>query len=147
MTSVKELLHALFTVIYLIQLNLFVTSSIFVDNGLQRATVFHRLPQRDRLGIQEDILNLVGLNHPPRQTAASNLESAHRKFMMDLYNSTRAEKDLHKLVGASYNNSQLDVIMGFVNHGKQNFNRSIIQLSRISQSQEAQLQSFNYPSL
>ncbi|PVD32629.1 hypothetical protein C0Q70_08072 [Pomacea canaliculata] len=116
MTSVKELLHVLFTVIYLIQLNLFVTSSIFVDNGLQQTIVFHRLPQRDRLGIQEDILNLVGLNHPPRQTAASNLESAHRKFMMDLYNSTRAEKDLHKLVGASYNNSQLDVIMGFVNH-------------------------------
>ncbi|XP_050406336.1 bone morphogenetic protein 7 isoform X2 [Patella vulgata] len=106
-------------------------TAFYADNGLQQTVVVNRVPGREKRGMQQEILTLLGLHHRPKPKDHGEADSAPQ-FMIDLYKSLENEESTldddvkfhsHSKVRA---NSSLgldlakvdgsDVIMSFINH-------------------------------
>ncbi|KAK6187055.1 hypothetical protein SNE40_006303 [Patella caerulea] len=106
-------------------------TAFYADNGLQQTVIVNSVPGREKRGMQQEILTLLGLHHRPKPKDHGEADSAPQ-FMIDLYKSLESEETTvdddvkfhsHNKVRA---NSSLgldlakvdgsDVIMSFINH-------------------------------
>ena len=105
------------------------TSPFYVDNGLSQTVVLDTVPRREKRELQQEILTLLGLHHRPKPVDHFAVESAPR-FMMDLYETLSNKDDgtdndvefhSNNTIRLNFDSSKVegsDVIMSFVNHGK-----------------------------
>lgn len=90
--SVNKMIHLLLSLI-LLQSNLFVDSTsnqFFADNGLQQTVAYKFLEKKQRQHLQEDILDVLGLDHIPKPRLHSN--DAAPNFLLDLYRNVLDEE-------------------------------------------------------
>lgn len=126
-------------------------ASFYADNGLQQTVIVDRLPRAQRRFVRQEVLQLLGLHHKPRRSAAPAESTANSapSYMLGLYNLIEHEDDLvhwHSpavhgmnsvrldnltLRGTEQNIRRADMIMSFVNHGEWDFGRN----SRVSTDQ------------
>nr|QKV26402.1 BMP5-8 [Lottia goshimai] len=109
-------------------------TAFYADNGLQQTVIINKMKARQRKGVQQEILTLLGLHHRPKPKDHHGEEDSAPKFMIDLYKTLEEEETLpmednddkfHNHLKSKLNDSLgldltkvdgSDVIMSFVNH-------------------------------
>ncbi|RWS13377.1 bone morphogenetic protein 7-like isoform X1 [Dinothrombium tinctorium] len=128
----------LFTVPHSIRIFIFLCLCIgntlcvyYADNGLEQTLAYKFLPAKERREMQQEILNLLGLQHRPKPKTHAGTDNSAPKYLQDLYESLLDEESgnlkvdenqgpiiiegevLSKMSLNAINDS--DVIMSFVN--------------------------------
>ncbi|KAL3200855.1 hypothetical protein MRX96_013122 [Rhipicephalus microplus] len=104
------------------------SAAYYADNGVDQTIIYRTLPKSERREMQQEILNLLGLDHRPKPKIHERRFSAPR-YLLDLYNSFKDEDngDIHLDSAKAHNefitsNQSLrmindsDVIISFLNH-------------------------------
>ncbi|KAL1423751.1 hypothetical protein MTO96_020815 [Rhipicephalus appendiculatus] len=104
------------------------SAAYYADNGVDQTIIYRTLPKSERREMQQEILNLLGLDHRPKPKIHERRFSAPR-YLLDLYNSFKDEDngDIHLDAAKAHNefitnNQSLrmindsDVIISFLNH-------------------------------
>lgn len=68
------------------------SGAFYADNGRQQSILYKTLNKKDKTDLQEEILNLLGLDHrPPKKGHLSKhqklniYKSSNEKYLLDLY--------------------------------------------------------------
>ncbi|OQR69214.1 bone morphogenetic protein 7-like [Tropilaelaps mercedesae] len=85
-------------------------AGFYADNGLDRTISYRSLPTQEKREMENEILNLLGLDHRPKPKIHQTSNSAP-KYLIDLYNQLDPENDDRN---ASFRD--VDFIVSFVNH-------------------------------
>lgn len=62
-----------------------VLSGLYIDNGVDQTIIHHSLTRNERLVVEHEILDLLGLGVRPRRTRAPSLERSAPSFLLDVY--------------------------------------------------------------
>lgn len=68
----------------------FSKTDIYIDNGLSQTILEEDLTKSEKLHIQMEILNILGLPHKPKKTKKS-LQKSTLRYLLNVYNSLTNE--------------------------------------------------------
>lgn len=101
-------------------------SGLYVDNGLDQTVIQRGMTHRERMLVEHEILDLLGLPNRPRKTRNVPLNKSAPIFLLDVYKSLADEHDVRSTRSSEINLSgddlhaidQSDVIMTFQSKSK-----------------------------
>lgn len=68
-------------------------SGLYVDNGVDQTIIHHSLTRHERLVVEHEILDLLGLGVRPRRTRTRSLERSAPSFLLDVYKQLAEEHE------------------------------------------------------
>lgn len=101
-------------------------SGLYVDNGLDQTVIQRGMTHRERMLVEHEILDLLGLPNRPKKTRNVPLNKSAPIFLLDVYKSLADEHDIRSTRSSEINLSgddlhaidQSDVIMTFQSKSK-----------------------------
>ncbi|KAL1123810.1 hypothetical protein AAG570_001581 [Ranatra chinensis] len=110
-----------------------ITSGLYVDNGFDQTVIQEVLSSQEKRKMEEQLLNLLGLEERPRPLPRGIMSGSAPKFLLDVYSSLSLQDEEEQpladqpLLASEFNLSkpdinaitQSDVIMSFTSHSKQ----------------------------
>ncbi|XP_068621103.1 protein 60A [Battus philenor] len=70
-----------------------VLSGLYIDNGLDQTVIHHSMTQHERLLVEHEILDLLGLGERPRRTSTPPLDRSAPSFLLDVYKQLAEEHE------------------------------------------------------
>lgn len=86
------------------------SAGFYADNGLDRTISYRSLPKQEKREMENEILNLLGLDHRPKPKIHQTSNSAP-KYLIDLYNKLDPESE-----DRNASLKDIDFVVSFVNH-------------------------------
>lgn len=70
-----------------------VLSGLYIDNGVDQTVIHHSMTRHERLVVEHEILELLGLGDRPRRARAPPLDRSAPSFLMDVYKQLAEEHE------------------------------------------------------
>lgn len=70
-----------------------VLSGLYIDNGVDQTVIHHSMTRHERLLVEHEILDLLGLGERPRRTSAPPLDRSAPSFLLDVYKQLAEEHE------------------------------------------------------
>ncbi|KAJ2953559.1 hypothetical protein O0L34_g1160 [Tuta absoluta] len=80
-----------------------VLSGLYIDNGVDQTVIHHSMTLNERLVVEHEILELLGLGERPRRVRAPTLDRSAPSFLMDVYKQLAEEHELARPTRSSEN--------------------------------------------
>lgn len=117
----------LFFILYVCDTSSAISGAFYADNGREQTVLYKTLAKKDKIELQEEILNLLGLDHRPKKGIFSkrqkleNHKSSAEKYLFDLYKTLEeVENENNKSHAGLLTDS--DFIVSFSNKSNVQFN-------------------------
>ncbi|XP_053625020.1 protein 60A [Plodia interpunctella] len=68
-------------------------SGLYIDNGVDQTVIHHSMTKHERLVVEHEILDLLGLGERPRGTRAPPLDRSAPSFLLDVYKQLAEEHE------------------------------------------------------
>lgn len=117
-----------------------VLSGLYIDNGVDQTVIHHSMTKHERLVVEHEILDLLGLGVRPRRAGAPSLERSAPSFLLDVYKKLAEEHEQARptrsselaLSGEEQNAiDESDVIMTYQSKSKFSLDNSLRKLIRL----------------
>lgn len=70
-----------------------VLSGLYIDNGVDQTVIHHSMTRHERLVVEHEILELLGLGERPRRSQAPPLDRSAPSFLLDVYKQLAEEHE------------------------------------------------------
>ncbi|XP_063376234.1 protein 60A isoform X1 [Cydia fagiglandana] len=70
-----------------------VLSGLYIDNGIDQTVIQHAMTRDERMVVEHEILDLLGLGERPRRTRAAALDRSAPSFLLDVYKQLAEEHE------------------------------------------------------
>ncbi|XP_042901657.1 protein 60A [Parasteatoda tepidariorum] len=108
----------IFVVIYVLIINevFCLSGGFYADNGRQQSILLRPLRRKDKVELEHEILQLLGLHHRPNPKQHHDVHSSAPKYLIDLYKKLQKEEINSKQLKKSQRLlAESDFIVSFVN--------------------------------
>lgn len=70
-----------------------VLSGLYIDNGVDQTVIHHSMTRHERMVVEHEILELLGLGERPRRSRAPPLDRSAPSFLLDVYKQLAEEHE------------------------------------------------------
>lgn len=70
-----------------------VLSGLYIDNGVDQTVIHHSMTRHEKLLVEHEILDLLGLGERPRRSGAPPLDRSAPSFLLDVYKQLAEEHE------------------------------------------------------
>lgn len=70
-----------------------VLSGLYIDNGVDQTVIHHSMTRHERMVVEHEILELLGLGERPRRSQAPLLDRSAPSFLLDVYKQLAEEHE------------------------------------------------------
>lgn len=70
-----------------------ILSGLYIDNGVDQTIIHHTITRHERMVVEHEILDLLGLGERPRRSKSPPLDRSAPSFLLDVYKQLAEEHE------------------------------------------------------